>query len=132
MFFWIPFRKFVKGYTGNQDGFYFNTYKIIKDIYYFINILVIFYVPFFNAKRRIRANILNIKAKIEDINIVNALFRSGFNRKQKREFILSFLNMFRVNGFNKIIPFIKVKNIFITIYLASIVNIVTNFYFLLI
>ena len=73
-------------------------------------------MPFFNVKRYIRVNILNIKTKIKDINIVNALFKSGFNRKRKKEFILNFLNMFRVNGFNKIIFFIKVKDIFIIIY----------------
>ena len=73
-------------------------------------------MPFFNVKYRIRANILNIKAKMEDINIINTLFKSGFNRKRKKEFILNFLNMFRVNGFNKIIFFIKVKNMFIIIY----------------
>ena len=78
--------------------------------------MVIFYIPFFNAKRYIYASILNIKAKIKDINIANMLFKSGSNRKRKKEFILSFLNMFRVNGFNKTIPFIKVKNIFITMY----------------
>ena len=73
-------------------------------------------MPFFNVKRCIRASILNIKAKIKDINIADTLFKSGFNRKQKKKFILNFLNMFRVNGFNKTIPFIKVKNIFIIIY----------------
>ena len=73
-------------------------------------------MPFFNVKRYIRVNILNVKAKIKDINIVNTLFKSVSGRKRKKEFILSFLNIFRVNGFNKIIPFIKVKNIFITIY----------------
>ena len=78
--------------------------------------MVIFYIPFFNIKRRIYINILNIKTKIKDINIVNILFKSGFNRKRKKEFILSFLNMFRVNGFNKTIFFIKVKNMFIIIY----------------
>ena len=50
-------------------------------------------MPFFNVKRRIYAGILNIKAKIKDINIANTLFKSGFNRKRKREFILSFLNI---------------------------------------
>ena len=80
------------------------------DIYYFINILVIFYMPFFNVKRYIRVNILNIKVKIKDINMADALFKSGFSRKRKKEFILSFLNMFRVNGFNKTIPFIKVRD----------------------
>ena len=75
-----------------------------------------FYIPFFNVKRCIRANILNIKAKIKDINMANALFRSGSGRKRKREFILSFLNMFRVNSFNKTIFFIKVKNISIIMY----------------
>ena len=73
-------------------------------------------MPFFNIKRYIYINILNIKAKIKDINIVNTLFKSGFSYKRKKEFILNFLNMFRVNGFNKIIPFIKVKNMFIIIY----------------
>ena len=73
-------------------------------------------MPFFNVKRYIYANILNVKAKIKDINIANTLFKSGFSRKRKKEFILSFLNMFRVNSFNKIIFFIKVKNIFIIIY----------------
>ena len=48
--------------------------------------------------------------------MANALFKSGFNYKRKREFILSFLNMFRVNGFNKTIPFIKVKNMSIIMY----------------
>ena len=38
-------------------------------------------MPSFNVKRRIYANILNIKAKIKDINIANTLFKSGFNRK---------------------------------------------------
>ena len=73
-------------------------------------------MPFFNIKRYIYINILNIKTKIKNINMVNALFKSGFNYKRKKEFILSFLNMFRVNGFNKTIFFIKVKNIFITMY----------------
>ena len=73
-------------------------------------------MPFFNVKRYIYVNILNVKAKMEDINIVNTLFGSGFSYKRKKEFILSFLNMLRVNGFNKTIPFIKVKNIFIIIY----------------
>ena len=75
-----------------------------------------FYMPFFNVKHYIRVNILNIKTKMENINIINTLFKSGFSRKRKREFILSFLNIFRVNGFNKTIFFIKVKNIFITMY----------------
>ena len=75
-----------------------------------------FYMLFFNVKRYIRVNILNVKAKIKDINMVNTLFKSGFNRKRKKEFILSFLNMFRVNSFNKTIPFIKVKNISIIMY----------------
>ena len=73
-------------------------------------------MPFFNVKRYIYVNILNIKAKIKDINIINTLFKSGFNRKRKKKFILNFLNMFRVNNFNKTIFFIKVKNIFITMY----------------
>ena len=75
-----------------------------------------FYVLAFNIKRCIRLKVNDIKAKIKDINIANMLFKSGFNRKRKKEFILSFLNMFRVNGFNKIIFFIKVKNISIIIY----------------
>ena len=73
-------------------------------------------MPFFNVKRYIRVNILNVKTKIKDINIINTLFKSGFIYKRKTKFILNFLNMFRVNNFNKIIPFIKVKNIFIIIY----------------
>ena len=73
-------------------------------------------MPFFNIKRYIYINILNIKAKIKDINITNTLFKSGFNYKRKKKFTLSFLNMLRVNNFNKTILFIKVKNIFITIY----------------
>ena len=40
-----------------------------------------FYVPFFNVKRRIYVSILNVKVKIKDIDMVNALFKSGFNRK---------------------------------------------------
>ena len=50
-------------------------------------------MPFFNVKRYIYVNILNIKAKIKDINIINTLFKSGFNRKRKKKFILNFLNM---------------------------------------
>ena len=73
-------------------------------------------MPFFNAKRYIRADISDIKAKMEDINIVNALFKSGSGRKRKKEFILNFLNMLYINGFNKTIPFIKVKDMFIIIY----------------
>ena len=73
-------------------------------------------MPFFNVKRYIYISILNIKVKIKDINIVNTLFKLRFNRKQKKEFILSFLNIFRVNNFNKIILFIKIKNIFIIMY----------------
>ena len=60
-------------------------------------------MPFFNVKRYIHISILNIKAKIKDINIINILFKSGFNYKRKKKFILSFLNMFRVNSFNKTI-----------------------------
>ena len=73
-------------------------------------------MPFFNDKCYIYINILNIKVKIKDINIVNALLKLYFNRKRKKKFILNFLNIFRVNSFNKIIFFIKVKNIFIIIY----------------
>ena len=53
---------------------------------------------------------------MKSVNIINTLFKSGFIYKRKKKFILNFLNMFRVNNFNKIIPFIKVKNISITIY----------------
>ena len=49
---------------------------------------------FFNIKRYIRANILNIKTKIKNINIINTLFKSGFSYKRKKEFILNFLNIY--------------------------------------
>ena len=78
--------------------------------------MVIFHIPSFNVKRYIRANILNIKTKIKNINIANTLLKSGSGYKRKKEFTLNFLNMLRVNGFNKTIPFIKIKNIFIIIY----------------
>ena len=103
-------RKFIKAYTGDKNKLYYNIYKIISNINYYINILIIFYVLAFNAKRRIRSGVNNIKAKMEGINVDDAF------RKRKRKFTIGTLNLIRTKDINKTIPAIKIKRILFTIY----------------